>query len=529
MREDSCLFVSLFFALLWTLLVHEPTVCQTLGWPNPALPSEAYFASGAPQFPPAEPSALAYAARPWEGPAEVPGHFPGIPPEMYFGSYAATYPPAGGQLPIDPSAERLRLIETRLSALERQQASASPQPSAKDVSAEKFTVRPSAVVQADYVNFPAQDAASSAVYGDINDYFSFRRLFLGLEGTGYGVWEYRFIVNVEPKQIIRDLNGNRLAETDVVQLRDCWIAHRDMPLLGRVSLGNMKVPYSLEELTSSRFISLMERAAPSDVFSPKRHVGIMASNQSPSQVFGWSTGVFFACVSQELKERISDEQGVIWALRGWSSPVYVADGRGVLHVGAAYVYTSDDDGRVRFAVRPEAWEAPLALDTGAFLAEHIHRLGLETAIVAGPFSIQSELFGVSTTGDPTWGERNFYGAYVLGSYFLTGECRSYDRPRGVFHRITPYTNFWWVKTADGHSFGWGAWELVARWSWVDLSEPGLTSPLAGQMHNMTFGVNWYWNPHMKMMFQWIHSFSDVPGATQVAQTDILGLSWRADF
>lgn len=449
---------------------------------------------------------------------ENPGQFPALPTG-----------PATTSSTLADTSRRLEELEARLSALEKQRSAAGSQAVPRDVSAEKFTIRPIAVAHADYVNYPGQNAASLATYGDLEDYFEFRRLYLGVEGTGYGVWDYRLVLNFEPEQVIRDRSGARLAETDVVQLRDLYISHRDVPLLGTVFLGNVKVPYSMEELISARFTPFMERAAPCSAFAPKRRVGILATNTSPTDAVGLSTGVFFANISQETKERVNDKQGVDWAIRSWWSPVFEADGRILLHLGASYVFTSDDDGRVRLCVLPETHEGILALDTGTFLAERLHRGGLEAAVVAGPLSVQGELYGLWTVGGPTGTDKQFYGAYVFASYFLTGEHRHYERKRGVFNRLTPLTNFWWVKTREGTSFGWGAWELAARWSWTDLDEPTLVSPLAGQMHNITFGVNWYWNPQMRMMFEWIHSFTSVRAQPELCQTDILGLSWRADF
>jgi phosphate-selective porin OprO/OprP len=433
-----------------------------------------------------------------------------------------------GPVEVDQLHNRLQEIQRRLEALEGKQPVAK-MPQSKDTSAEKFTVQINGRVHADYINFAHQNDISTAAYGDLDDYFEFRRLYLGVEGTGYGVWRYRLQLNFEPSTIIRDSQGNRLAETDVVQIRDAFIEHSDVPLLGAVRLGNMKVPFSLDEMTSSRFISFMEKATPSEVFSPKRRVGIDLTNHSPSEVFGWSTGVFFETISQELKQRIDDDQGLHWGIRGWWSPIYTTAGRGVLHLGAGYVFTSDADGRVRFCAMPEVHEEATFLDTGNFPAEHVHRGNLEAAAVFGPLSFQSELFAVRTLGGDTSPDHSFYGAYVMGSYFITGEHRVYKRTTGTFDRIIPNTNFFWVRTPDGPRFGWGAWEVALRWSWIDLEDDALASSTSGQMHNITCGLNWYWNPHIRMMCEWIHSFTDLRSQAETAETDIFGLAWRMDF
>jgi phosphate-selective porin OprO/OprP len=456
-------------------------------------------------------------------------------PQVGYPNYQAS-PPITDEITL----RRLQELEERVASLESQgssqlvsqSASQSPGSSssaAKDVSSERFSIRPIGRVHADYVNFAGQNGPSTSAFGDLNDYFEFRRLYLGVEGSGYGLWEYRLELNFEPEQVIRDRHGNRLAETDLVQLRDVYIQHNDMPLIGSLRLGCTKVPYSLEELTSSRFITFMERAAPVETFAPKRKIGLLASNATPTEIFGWSTGAFFENVSLVTKEQVEDKQGIDWVIRSWWIPVYTSEGRGLLHLGGSYVFTSDGDGAVRFRTRPEAHEAPYFLDTGSLPVDSVHRGAVEAAVVLGSWSLQGELFAVRTQSVGGHPDYAFHGAYAYVSYFLTGEHRPYSRRRGTFERVIPHTNFWWVRTPDGPSLGWGAWEAAFRWSWTDLEDAGLAAPLAGQMHNLTLGVNWYWNPQMRMMFEWIHSIADVRREPDLAHTDILGVSWRADF
>ena len=63
------------------------------------------------------------------------------------------------------------------------------------------------------------------------------------------------------------------------------------------------------------------------------------------------------------------------------------------------------------------------------------------------------------------------GFYVQGSYLLTGEHRPYNRALGIFSGIRPKRNF----LEDG---GWGAWELAARYSYLDLAASNFTSSLS---------------------------------------------------
>lgn len=107
--------------------------------------------------------------------------------------------------------------------------------------------------------------------------------------------------------------------------------------------------------------------------------------------------------------------------------------------------------------------------------------------------------------------------YAQASYALTGERRSYNRKQGVFGRIIPHHNF-----GAGH---WGAWELAARWSWIDLNDANIQG---GELTDLTFGVNWYLNRYFKTQFNYIHAFLNSPGMGD-SGTDIVAVRAQIDF
>ena len=78
----------------------------------------------------------------------------------------------------------------------------------------------------------------------------------------------------------------------------------------------------------------------------------------------------------------------------------------------------------------------------------------------------------------------------------------------------------------------GAWELTTRWSYADMSDVDTSEfPPGQQLHNLTMGCNWYWNPYTRMMFNWIHPFAhNSPLSTSTsAGGDILALRMQVDF
>ena len=160
-----------------------------------------------------------------------------------------------------------------------------------------------------------------------------------------------------------------------------------------------------------------------------------------------------------------------------------------------------------------------------------------TLWVKGPLSLQSEAMvnfvdqdGVTAT---------LPGVYAQVGYFLTGEHRPYDRKTGQIDRIIPFRNFSFNK--DGCNTGPGAWEIAGRFSYIDLNDKSIQG---GTMANFTAGVNWYINPYVKFVVNYIHSSTDyagrgnaglppippLPGAdSRHNQTDMVGARCQMDF
>jgi phosphate-selective porin OprO/OprP len=230
-----------------------------------------------------------------------------------------------------------------------------------------------------------------------------------------------------------------------------------------------------------------------------------------------------------VKDARNDELGLDLASRVTWNPWYTAEGRGVLHLGAGANFIDFRDDLGNFDVKPEIHNMPGAitddvLNTGVLAIDSANVYNIEAAMVYGAFSMQSEFFLCSTQGVNGGLDSDFYGAYLQASYFLTGENKNYNRTSAAFGRVKPFTNFWIVRTADGRiATGPGAWEVAARWSWLEMEDnlnPAAVQ-LAGQMNDITLGVNWYLNPNTRLMFNYIHSTQDwlQPGGIAGAPTD----------
>jgi phosphate-selective porin OprO/OprP len=392
---------------------------------------------------------------------------------------------------------------------------------AKDTS-EKWSVKLGGHMQLDYVNWVNPDSAITGPAAGANgtsDYFEFRRLRLVADGTGYGVFDFRLQLTLEPETA----DGSTV-EAPVV--KDAYFSMNEIPWLGRFRIGNFFVPFSLEQVTNDTNNIFMERSIPTQgIFSADREVGMAFYNHSEDLSVTWTFGAFFESVSEGLKEQFNAENGYRIVGRATWLPFYdePSNGRYFVFLGAGVLHTDDQDNIVRFRARPQIHEGPRLIDSnpGSLVNATSYTTGnLEFAACRGSLTIQSEAFltHVNMISQPN---ATFHGAYAHVSYFLTGENRILERfgQHGAqFGRNVPKNNF--RLTGDG--CGWGAWEAKARWSYLNLTDVS-----AGQYNDFTIGMNWYWSDRTRVMFDWIHPVTSSQTTFGKTESDLLAM--RFDF
>jgi phosphate-selective porin OprO/OprP len=209
--------------------------------------------------------------------------------------------------------------------------------------------------------------------------------------------------------------------------------------------------------------------------------------------------------SGDTRDQIRNSVGSALAARVTGLPICGDEGRRLFHLGLSYTYQFLDDQESGAATRVRAYpETRLGtdrfVDTGDFVANGADLFAAEAAVVLGSLSIQGELFwalfDASSARDP-----GFWGGYLYGSYFLTGEHRPYDKGSGVFSRVRPLRDFApWSEVG-----GWGAWEMGLRLSHVDLNDGDIRG---GREINFTAGLNWYLNPHVRFTANYVLALVD---------------------
>lgn len=327
----------------------------------------------------------------------------------------------------------------------------------------------------DYFDGVHSAGRTAANDGDFTNDNELRRSRLELKGTVYGDWHYKLVYTFnEPVN-----SGNKL--------EDAYIMYSGFSLAD-VTVGRFKVPFGLEELTSSKYISTIERSVMFEfVPAGRNHQNLQLSHGGSN--YSWRAGLY---------ESADDDEGSAqygFGTRGTFNPV-IGDNY-LIHLGAAYLQNELDDNvpnnfdfDQRLAVHT-AEKVQMTADVPD--AEDQDQLGLEAAWLSGPFSVQGE-YVMSTVDSVSGGDVDYDGFYVQGTWTLTGESRGYKAKNGVFDKIKP----------QGH---YGAWELVAKYEKGEIDDgrdplvvPGATD---NEFDILTLGVNWYANQNVRVSFNYL--------------------------
>lgn len=463
------------------------------------------------------------APTPLPAPAPAPAISPGATqPATTFD--ASTYDATGydpSQMPTSTTVDQeLAALKERIGVLEK------PAP--------KYPSLPvlSGVFQADIVSFN-QDDASRQQLGVIENGADFRRARLGAKAA---------VSN----------NMNAFMQMDFAfpgrpTFTDLWVEWTDLPLLGNVKVGQWKQPFSLEVVSSFRYTTFMERSLLFIPFTPFRHMGVGFYDHSEDLMSTWAASVIRTGQDQ-YGDSLSTSGGNGFVSRLTRLAWYdeASDGRSYFHVGSGYFLDVPPRHTRRFRTIPEIFAGehaggavgtsgiavpgaingtPFFVDTGNITnIDAVHTFGLEAMLVHGPFSLQSEAMA-AVVDQEVQDTAVLGGMYVQAGYFLTGEHRPYDRANGAIGQVKPFEDFFRVRTDRGVERGKGAWEVAARWSYIDLSDANING---GSMHDVSAGLNWYSNANCKVVVNVIHSWLESANGVQ-SETSALGVRTQVDF
>lgn len=264
-----------------------------------------------------------------------------------------------------------------------------------------------------------------------------------------------------------------------------------------ISVGNMKEPFSLDQLGSDNATLFTERSL-ADAFAPGRNFGAAIGTHGRD----WTlvTAVFGGNANTGIETR-----GVASTTRVTYAPI--RETNEVLHLGLAGSFRSltrrSDD--LSFSSRTEAFLfRQMFVDTDTIEgASGVALLGVEAAYQSGPFLFQAEYLDASV--DRFDGRRSlrFQGGYLQGSVILNGtRTRSYKLAPDYG---TTYAIFSGVVVPDADRVsrgGAGIFELGARFSAIELQDRDVRGGIA---RDVTVGLNWYPDRNIRVMADYVRS------------------------
>lgn len=391
-----------------------------------------------------------------------------------------------------------------------------------------------------------QDAKNIATVGDAQDGAGFRRARLAIFGKAAELTAYQLEVD--------------FANAGRPSFFDTYVEQQQLPYLGNVRAGQFLQPFSVDAMSGFRNLPLLERSLPFLAFVPFRRIGVMAYDQMPDERGTWAasgfrTGGFNNAPlgDSRFATDIGDIGGLSFSTRLTRLIWYDEDcGDSQLwQVGFSYNYgqlgandamgsgtpgnagspkpfyqarTSPEFGPLGYPENPSSFgnaanATPIFVDTGRYQATDFNLWGVESVYQDGPFTMQAEWMGtmVNSVEGPVF----YQGAYAEMMYRLTGEHRVFDKKIGALKNPIPARDFVSINGPKKGITGWGAWEIVGRWSFVDLRNPnkldghyynsatntftGTSRAGNGLLQDTTLGVTWFLNQHTKLQLNWIHA------------------------
>lgn len=377
-----------------------------------------------------------------------------------------------------------------------------------------FSLRGIGQFDAAYYDQSASASRLAAANGpSLSSGTNFRRAQIGFAGKVFGDWSYLF--NYE--------FGGSTGNEGQGRVQSLYLQYDGLkPLAFRV--GAYPPPAGIDDMTSAADTLFLERSSPAEI---ARSVAGGDGRDAASILYVGDK--LFAALSL-TGGKVADSTsyfGEQTALLGRVSDLVYSDDDLKVLVGATgtYVtkpgYTSAGPGSshaLTFSTYPELTvddTGAKLVSTGAINAKDATLWGLEAATQWRSFYAQGGYFGYSIDRADTLSDPNFDGWYLQGSWILTGESRRYSAANGSFAAPKPSIPF---SLAGG---GWGAWELAARYSDLDLNyregSAGSAVPAGGvrggEQKIWTAGLNWYPNSLLKFMLDYQHIAVDRLGST----------------
>ena len=302
-----------------------------------------------------------------------------------------------------------------------------------------------------------------------------RRSRLELSGTAHDRWKFTFDVDIKDNP-----NGSN------AQLHTVGLGYTGLNAFD-VFIGRTKEPFGLEELTSSKSISSIERNYFTEATDTDSQPQFGFRLESKGSGLGWSFGLFNPAGAPK-----KSDGGDRIAYTGRLFGTLINTDSKTLHLGVALTDRNVDQPIQQKGFALDIAESGGKLDSSSLTIDSDRQWGVEGLYISGPFSLQSEVFVKKVGGADGGPGGDVHHYYAQATYSLTGERRGYKANSGIADIIKPSANGW-------------ARELVGKLDRIQLDIDGApTQAVSGYL----VGLNLYPNKNVKLMLNVIRVTSE---------------------
>jgi phosphate-selective porin OprO/OprP len=354
-----------------------------------------------------------------------------------------------------------------------------------------------------------------------------RRARIGVDGTAPGGWDYRLLF---------EFGGTGVENAGY--LYEGWVQYSAIKPL-RFRVGAFAPSLGLADANSTSFMPFLDRPSPVDI--SRNLVG--GDSRTAAQVFGYGPDWFAAAavtgrtvgaintnnvipitpttasITVGTPQTYSDQLGFTgrvaydplvgkdWRINLGLHGSYLArpansGGPGASGVTPAGAYVIALNGTPEVRV-----DGTRLVNTGNIPTRNASTAGAEFAAQKGPFFLASEYEHIAVSRRDIDSTPEFNGYYVEGTWFLTGESKTYNASTGAFDGPVTIKHAFNPKTG-----GLGSVELALRWSDMSFnyrpgpagSAPAATAIRGGDQQIFTGGINWYPAPIVRFMLDYQH-------------------------
>jgi len=366
----------------------------------------------------------------------------------------------------------------------------------------QYSVALTGRVHMDYRNFGLNDGATE----QSADGFSLRRARFGVKGNMTKDFDYFVFGEFGQTATTLDEAYVTYVGTKETQVR----------------IGKFKMPFSLEQMTSSNNIDFMERSLIGNddkELIPGKQFGAMLfgspiSGASYALALSQGTAATSDTANYDKNDFIGRLAGNIAEINGNKDMV--------THVGLGYSSGRVGAASAAFSSSTEGKGVSTFIATNSTAAAanaERTRKNVELAFASGPFKLQGESFDFDY--ENAGSELGIKGYYAAAVWNITGEQHNYSNSSNTFGWIKPNQSF---STSKG---GLGAWQVGLRLSKIE-STAAATTTTTNEADAMTLGLTWFANTNVRFMLNYVKTnFGSVVKTATTGPTEETALNLRA--